>query len=208
MNRREASKTETRQLIIIAARKLLLEKGIEQCTMRSIAREAGVSAASVVVHFKNKTALLETALYENIEQAISSAVSSLPAEGGLIDWIMHIAESMYTFYGSNKELYRTLIRDTMFEPVKDSPHLTGQLERYLQFFGGLIEQEKASGKVRPEADAHVAAASLFSLYISVLIDFLRNPELTVDMALANLSIIAHQHLKGILMVNEKNDNRS
>ena len=34
--------------------------------MRGIAREAGVSAASVIVHFKNKTALLEEALYEDI----------------------------------------------------------------------------------------------------------------------------------------------
>ncbi len=64
MDRRKASKFETRQLILSAAKKLFLEKGVEQCTMRAIATEAGVSAASVVVHFKNKIGLLEASLYE------------------------------------------------------------------------------------------------------------------------------------------------
>ena len=62
MNRREASKKETRQLILRAARRLFAQKGMEECTIRDIARKAGVSPASVVVHFKSKTALLEEAL--------------------------------------------------------------------------------------------------------------------------------------------------
>jgi len=208
MNRREASKAETRQLILNAAKKLFLEKGVEQCTIRGIAKEAGVSAASVVVHFKNKTALLEVALYEDIERTISHAVASLPAEGSLFDRLTHIAKTMYTFYGTNRELYRILIRDTVFEPEKDSPHLTRQLEHYLQFFSELIKQEKVLGNVRPDADAHVAAASLFSLYFSGLMEFLRNPDITVETALGRLFVIAQQHLTGIMSIGRKNDNRS
>lgn len=203
MNRREASKSETRQLILSAAKKLFLEKGVEQCTMRGIAKEAGVSAASVVVHFKNKTALLEVALYEDIERTISQAVATLPAEGSLFDRLMHIAKTMYTFYGTNRELYRILIRDTVFEPEEGSPHLSQQLEHYLQFFGEMIKQEKALGNVRPDADAYIAAASLFSLYFIVLMDFLRNPDMTIEMALGKLSVIAQQHLTGIMIVREE-----
>ena len=171
--------------------------------MRGIAKEAGVSAASVVVHFKNKTALLEVALYEDIERAISQAVATLPAEGSLFERIMHIAKTMYTFYDTNRELYRILIRNTVFEPLEESPHLSQQLDNYLQFFGELIKQEKALGNVRPEADAYIAAASLFSLYFSVLMDFLRNPNISVEMALGRLSAIAQQHLNGIMSVGEK-----
>lgn len=208
MNRREASKSETRQLILIAAKKLFVKKGVEQTTMRSIAKEAGVSAASVVVHFKNKTALLEVALYEDIERTLSRAIATLPAESSLFDWLMHIANIMFSFYGSNRELYRILIRDTICEPEENSPHLTRQLEDYLQFFAERIKEKQVSGHVRFDADAHVAAASIYSLYLISLMEFLRNPGITVEMALEKLSIIGKQHLRGIIAVKERNDNDS
>lgn len=119
-----------------------------------------------------------------------------------------MTSSHFYFNGANKELYRVLIRDKIFEPEEVSPHLTRQLVRYLQFFGELIQQEKELGHVRLDADAHVAAASLFSLYLSGLIDFMRNPDMTVEMALGRVSIMAQQHLTGIQVVREGNDNHS
>ncbi|MDO8946543.1 MAG: TetR/AcrR family transcriptional regulator [Desulfocapsaceae bacterium] len=207
MSRRETTKQETRQLILDAARKLFQEKGPERCTMRDIAREAGVSPASVVVHFKSKTALLEVALYEAIERNIGRAVATMPGEAALLARLMHIAQAMYSFYDSNRELYRVLIRDTAFESEGENPYLTRQLEHYLIFFGGMIEEEKKRGAVRPEVDAHIAAASFFSLYFSVLMEFLRNPNMTVDMALERLALCANQHLTGIMTQKEKNDGR-
>jgi AcrR family transcriptional regulator len=167
--------------------------------MRDIAREAGVSPASVVVHFKNKTALLEVALYEDIEQTIAKAVATMPQAGASLHGrLMHIARCMYGFYDNDRELYRVLIRDTTFEKAGENPYLTRQLQEYLQFFGALIEQEKERGKVRPGADARIAASSLFSLYFSVLMEFLRSPDLTPDMALGWLSEAVRQHLTGIV----------
>lgn len=198
MSRRQASKSETRRLILNAARKLFLEKGVDQCTMRAIAKEAGVSAASVVVHFKNKTALLEMALYEDIERTLAQAMASLPLKADLLDRLMHIAKAMYTFYDANRNLYRVLIRNTVFEPEEDNPHLTRQLEDYLQFLGGMIEQEKALGYVRADVDVHMAAVSLASLYMGVLINFYRNPEMTPQMALDTLAAMKQQYLTGIM----------
>ncbi|NVM21228.1 MAG: TetR/AcrR family transcriptional regulator [Desulfobacterales bacterium] len=203
MNRREASKFETRQLILNAAKKLFQEKGVEQCTMRGIAKEAGVSAASVVLHFKNKTALLEMALYEDIERTLAQAVASLPPEAGLLDRLMHIPQAMFSFYDTNRELYRALVRKTVFEPEEDYPRLTRQLENHLQFLGGLIEHEKALGNIRPDVDVNIAAASLASLYIGVLIIFFRNPKITPQMALDMLTAMKWQCLTGIKVVREE-----
>lgn len=202
MSRREETKLETRQLILEAAKRLFHTKGPEKCTMRDIAKEAGVSPASVVVHFKNKTALLEVALYEDIERTIAEAVATMPREGAILDRLMHIAQCMYSFYGTDRELYRVLIRDTTFEPLSESSYLTRQLEHYLEFFGAMIEKEKAHGTVRPDADSRIAASSLFSLYFSALMEFLRNPDMTLDMALAWLSATARQHLTGIVLPEE------
>lgn len=207
MSRRDTTKEETRQLILDAARKLFQEKGPERCTMRDIARKAGVSPASVVVHFNSKTALLEVALYEDIERNIGRAVTTLPHSAPLLERFMHIARSMFGFYDGNRELYRVLIRNTAFEPEGENPYLTRQLQQYLQFFGAMIEQEKKRGIIRPEADVGIAASSFFSLYFGVLMEFLRNPDMTVDMALGLLAAAANQQLTGILMPREEPDGR-
>lgn len=207
MTRRDTTKQETRQLILNAARKLFQAKGPERCTMRDIAREAGVSPASVVVHFNSKTALLEVALYEDIERNIGRAIATLPQSAALLDRLMHIARAMYGFYDGDRELYRVLIRDTAFEPEGGNPYLTRQLQEYLRFFTAMIEQEKKRGIIRPEADAGIAASSFFSLYFGVLMEFLRNPEMTVDMALGWLAVAANQQLTGILIPKEQPDGR-
>jgi AcrR family transcriptional regulator len=176
--------------------------------MRDIARKAGVSPASVVVHFNSKTALLEVALYEDIERNIGRAVATLPQSAALLERLMHIARAMYGFYDGDRELYRVLIRDTAFEPEGENPYLTRQLQEYLQFFGAMIEQEKERGIIRPEADAGIAASSFFSLYFGMLMEFLRTPEMTVDMALSWLAAAANQQLTGILRPKEEPDGRS
>jgi hypothetical protein len=63
----------------------------------------------------------------------------------------------------------------------------------------LIEQEKEKGRVRPGTDAYLAASSIFYLYMGVLREFLRNPELGVAKARNILSATLKQHLAGILI---------
>src|SRR4030042_3800841 len=109
MNRREASKKETKRLILKAARMLFARKGMEECTIRDIAKKAGVSPASVVVHFKSKTALLEEALNRDIDKALSELLASMPKDLGLLDRLIHLALGFFRLYDTNRNLYRALI---------------------------------------------------------------------------------------------------
>lgn len=197
MNRREASKNETRQLILAAARQLFAQKGMEDCTIRDIARQAGVSPASVVVHFKSKTALLEEALHRDIENMLNEAIASLPQDQALLDRLMHLAKGFFRFYGRNRNLYRALLRHTIFEPSGETPNITKQTERYIQFLSGILEEEKTRGLIRPEVDATVAAGAIFSLYIGALIMLFRVPEMTVDRVGDMLAAMTGQYLEGI-----------
>jgi AcrR family transcriptional regulator len=208
MNRREVSKNETRQLILDAAKKLFLKTGVDQCTMRRIAKEAGVSPASVVVHFKNKTALLEVALYEDIDHNIRQAIASMPTDKDLVTRLMHLSHAMFTFYDTNRKLYCALIRNTVFEPVGENPHLTRQLDEFLQLIAGIIKQDKILGYISKGVDSWIVARSFFALYFWALSDFLRNPETTVEMATEGLSSMARQLLAGIQLERHNNDNRS
>ncbi len=199
MTRRDDSRVETRGLILQAAQNLFWEKGAENCTIRSIAKEAGVSPASVIVHFKNKIALLEVVLYGDIEKTLAKALATLPSDKGLHAVLMHMLSGMLTLYDKNRELYRILVRDTLFEPVHNSPSITKLDEKYFSFLITLIEQEKETGTVRKQVDSSLVASSFFYLYIGVLRDFLRDPELSVSNTLERLSVTLEQYLVGILV---------
>jgi AcrR family transcriptional regulator len=197
MNRREASKKGTRQLILRAARRLFAQKGMEESTIREIARDAGVSPASVVVHFKSKTALLEEALKGDIEMTLSKLMASMPEDINLLDRLLHLAKGFFRLYDQNRDLYRSLIRSTIFELARETPNLTKVSEVYLRFLAELVEEGRARGIIRPEADATVAAGALFSLYLGALIMFFRQPEITAEQVASILAAMTEQYLKGI-----------
>jgi AcrR family transcriptional regulator len=200
MNRRQASKSETRQLILQAARRLFAQNGMEESTIRDIAREAGVSPASVVVHFKSKTALLEEALNRDIESTLSELVASIPEDLELLDRLMHLAQGFFRLYDHNRKLYRALIRCTIFEPAGETPSITNVSERYLRFLSGLVEQGQAGGIIRPDVDASVAAGAIFSLYLGALTMLFRMPDTTVEEVAAALAAMTGQYLKGIAII--------
>jgi AcrR family transcriptional regulator len=198
MTRRQASKQETRQLILTAARLLFAQKGMEECTIRDIAQAAGVSPASVVVHFKSKTALLEEALNRDIENALSELLASMPEDQGLLERLLHLATGFFRLYDQNRNLYRALIRHTIFEPVSETPHMTNMTARYIQFLAGMIEAEQTRGLIRPEVDAQVAAGAIFFLYLGALVLLFRMPEMTVEMVAEILAAMTGQYLEGII----------
>lgn len=202
MSRRDDSKAETKALILVAARSMFWEKGADRCTIRDIAAEAGVAPATIIVHFKNKTALLDASLYEDIEKAFSKAQVTMPIEDGLHAVLVHMVSSMFSFYDRNRELYRIQFRDTFFEPDHENPTMIKLLKEKLELIAIMIEQEKSKGTVRANADSFLAADSFFFLYLGVLGDFLRDPELSVDSATERISIILDQHLTGILTLGE------
>ncbi len=197
MNRRESSKIETRGLILEAARDLFNEKGMDECTMRDIAARAGVSAASVVVHFRSKTALLEEALAGDIEDALSGLMASMPKGPGLLARFMHLSTGMFRFYDRNRDLYRVLIRSTIFEPSEETPRMTGQAGQYMEFIAAMAEEERARGVMSREADPVMVAAFLFSLYLGALTTLFRTPAMTVEAVSEWLASVAALCLKGL-----------
>jgi len=197
MNRREASKKGTRQLILGAARRLFAQKGMEECTIRDIARKAGVSPASVMVHFKSKTALLEEALNRDIDKAMTELITSLPKDLALLERLMHLATGFLRLYDNNRNLYRAFIRQTIFEPAGETPNLSRQSEQYILFLSGMLEEGKAQGNIREEVDTEVAAGAIFSLYIGALTLLFRRPEMTMEMVAEFLAVTTEHYLRGI-----------
>jgi AcrR family transcriptional regulator len=197
-NRREIAKAETRQLILKTARTMFVEKGVDQCTLRGIAKVAGVSPASIVVHFKNKTLLLEVALNDEIAATVLEAINSLPEKGNLLEKLLHTSKCMLKFYDKNRALYRALLKNTLLEPEENNTYSTEEMGNYIRFVTCLIEEEQKKGKLIAGTDIAIAASSVVGLYFSVLIMFFRDTRMTPEMASAMLEQMTSTLLTGIL----------
>ncbi len=197
MNRKEAFKAQTRQLILEAARKLFFEKGFSQCTMRRVAAEAGVCAASVVVHFKNKIALMEAALAEDIGKTWEGALKALPAKGSIAMRINHIWLTMFTFYDGNRNLYRELLSNTVFKVEADTPALRREIDLFFNYLSSMIEEEKTATRMAESVDSALLSMSLFSQYFGVLIVFFRNPAMSPEAAAEMVQVMNQQTLTGL-----------
>ena len=197
MNRKQAFKKETRRLILQAARKLFLEEDFSRCTMRRVAAEAGVSAASVVVHFKNKTALMEAALAEDIGRTWEGALKTMPAKGLIATRIKHIWLTMFIFYDGNRNLYRELLSSTVLKVEEDTPALRKDIDNFLNLLITMIEDEKTAGRMDQTVDSRILSMSLFSQYFGVEIMFFRDPAITPETATEMAEIMNRQTLTGL-----------
>ena len=63
--------TETYEKILLAAKEEFLEKGFEQASMREIASRAGISAAGIYRHFKDKEELFARVVQPAIDALMS-----------------------------------------------------------------------------------------------------------------------------------------
>lgn len=63
----EERKAETRDMIMLAARKVFSEKGYHKAQISDIVKEAGISTGSIYAHFKDKRDLFEQVSRENLQ---------------------------------------------------------------------------------------------------------------------------------------------
>ena len=122
----------------------------------------------------------------------------MPEKAGLLERLMHVPNTMFAFYDTDRPLYRGLISNTIFEPEEDNPHITKQLNEYFAYLSRMIEYEKAAGNLRRNVDPSVAVSCIISLYIGVLIRFFRDPGIAPQMAADMLRSMKAQYLNGIL----------
>src|SRR5512145_388751 len=95
--RRGQQKERTRAALMSAARALFTERGFEGTTIRDVAARAGVAVGTVFVHFPDKTTLLAATLDEQIQNALSSAWSTLP-QGSAREQLRHVVAVLYRMY--------------------------------------------------------------------------------------------------------------
>ena len=95
---RPSSKEEHIKQLRIAALENGLEKGFQNLTMASVAKEAGISVGTIYLYYKNKDELFAS-LFDYVQKACDQHVlESLDTKIGVKDKFFYLCESLCLFY--------------------------------------------------------------------------------------------------------------
>jgi AcrR family transcriptional regulator len=163
---RQRSQAETRQRLIMAAAALFAEYGSHKTTIAMTAREAGVAAGTVYLHFPDKEALLREVMQEALGE-LKHSLAKVTATGSARtrdDDVRRRTEGLVHFADENRHLAAVL-----FDPGHLATSAGGEVLDYLvaSQIGGLTDGQK-KGWLRADLDVELAARALVGSLILVL----------------------------------------
>lgn len=161
---------ETRENLLKLAARNFGEQGYSATTMRHIAEQAGIEAASIYHHFSSKEELVDQVMEQGGQRIISDQHERLQALGPE-------ATAQQRFRAAVLGQMTGLIRHGDFALAHS--RLLGQLpdkvrdrqikrrERHQKFWSGLLEDLRAEGQLRADADIHLARVMILSSINSI-----------------------------------------
>lgn len=91
-----------RTLVLDAARAVFLESGLEQTTIREIARRAGYTPGAIYSYFPGKEAVYGALLSESLERLNAEVASAQPVDAHSLDGVLRVkARAFFDFYRCN-----------------------------------------------------------------------------------------------------------
>jgi len=108
---------DTEQLILCAARKVFIEKGLDGARMQEIADEAGINKALLHYYFRSKEKLFEMIFQEELGKFFPKMVSLMSSpELGLEDKIRAFIENYTSVFLKNPFLPSFILRELHRDP--------------------------------------------------------------------------------------------
>jgi AcrR family transcriptional regulator len=155
------NKIPRKEQIVNAARKLVIEIGSENVTVRRIAEEVGFTEAAIYRHFKSKKEILYL-LVENIE---SSLISDLTIRG---DQHGDVLETILLRHLSSIEMRRGISFQVIAEIIslgdsKLNRRIYDTIVKYTEKLKTILQKEVSRGKLRGDIDIDATALLMFSV---------------------------------------------
>lgn len=164
--RRTRERTETRQIILDAAREMFVQHGYEATTMRAIAQKIEYTPTAIYHHFQNKEALL--AQLCNIDfRALASVFQQIGRIEDPIERLRRICAA-YVDFALEHPMHYQLMFMTQHPLVMEKDPLGDPRENAYAFLRQTCQDAIDSGRLRPEFSdpdelAQIAWASVHGL---------------------------------------------
>jgi TetR/AcrR family transcriptional repressor of mexJK operon len=165
---RPETESPKRQAVLDAAATLFMAQGYGAVSMDAIAKEAGVSKATLYAHFMSKDQLFATIIQEACRTKIAAADVLVQAEIGSA---AEIAEALRGFgvrmvrfllEPTTKAIYRVVVAECVRFPELGVAFYESGPAHFLAFFSGWLGEQMRAGRLR-DADPTVAAEQFIAL---------------------------------------------
>jgi AcrR family transcriptional regulator len=150
--------------IIDAARKLIVQKGSEHLTIRSIAREVGLTEAAIYRHFKNKKEILSF-LMSHIMTSMLDEIDRTSANGSpSLETVHMILRNHLSRIEQSRGMSFQIIAEVIsFGDRNLNRQVYESISIYIERLKDLIKAGAAGGSIRDDIDLDACAMLLFGM---------------------------------------------
>jgi len=184
-------KRATGHAVLEAARAEFERVGFEGANLRAIATRAGVSAGTVLHHFKDKRELLHAALFDDLETTLAEA---LVQTGPLEARLEGLSRSVFRYYQHRPALSRALLKESLFADGDWARRFTAQVGRTHGVVAGWVAEAVKAHELRPDVNGPLFAAAWFSFFYFALISWVQGANKSPAVLVKHL---VAQHLEGL-----------
>ena len=138
--------------ILDAAAKLLRDRSYEATTVRAIAGQVGIKAASIYHHYPSKDALVAAVVNEGVRvvrDAVLAALAALPPTSGPQDRLEAAVRAHLLSSLRNSDYTSASIRTFAHLPDSIRDECRAERRRYEAIWAGIVAEAEATGLLRP-----------------------------------------------------------
>jgi len=152
-----------RKQIIDALRKLIIEYGSENVTVRRIAKEIGVSQGAIYRHFKSKREILSF-LVDYIEETLLGDVEKSDPRSSTLQFLENILRNHISAIEQRKGISFLVVAEIVSLGDKRlNRKIFEVLKNYMSHVKEIMAQGVKSGEIKPGTDPEMAATIFFSI---------------------------------------------
>jgi AcrR family transcriptional regulator len=164
MAQKRKSTTVRKQQIIEAARKLIVKKGSEHLTVRSIARVVNITEAAIYRHFRSKREILSF-LMNHITESMLETLNTKPFEGTTS---LEAVNQILTRHLSEIEERQGMSFQVIAEIIslgdkKLNKEVYDSITKYLDRLRTLLSEGVRAGVIREDIDLEASAMLIFGM---------------------------------------------
>lgn len=160
-----------REDILDVSRTLLIKHGFGKLSMRKIAKETGVSATSIYLHFENKDELLLTLIENSIQDLSNALKEKLSDEDDPVTKLEKLSDAFLKFAIENPQEYEIIFMVRPEEMPKYPKEKFRQVRQVYELIAGIIhegQQKELFNNDDPMMSAYTIWAQLHGVVTVVI----------------------------------------
>lgn len=156
--------TLSQRKIIDAARKIIINQGMEKLTVREIANQLDMTDGALYRHFSGKKEIISL-LIDDIEETLLSAIDNAAANSdGPLEKLENIFRSHLSYVEKRKGVSFLVINNTL--SMKDG-HLQNKVfrlvQKYMDRIKAILKEGMAQGIFRRDLDLEATSTTFFGI---------------------------------------------